>query len=1226
MRTAMEHHCSILLVASLLLASPAWTSASAGSDGTGADHRALMQFRSLITDDPYRALASWGAGNMTAPAPCGWHGVTCGVRGRRRSRVTALDLHGLGLASSGTAAPSSLSGLTYLRRLDLSRNRLGGGVPSPLPPSLEHLNLSHNVLQGPVPPALGSLHRLQKLSLSYNNLTGAIPASLGNLTSLTILGLANNNLAGAIPGALGNLKALTGLYLSSNNLTGAIPASLGNLTSLTILGLASNNLADAIPGSLGNLKALTGLYLNQNMLQGSIPSAMFNISSLQDLNVQFNNLTGAIPASLGNLTSLTILSLTSNNLAGAIPGALGNLEALTDLYLARNNLTGAIPASLGNLTSLTILSLASNNLPAPSLALSATSNNNLTGAIPASLGNLTSLTILGLANNNLADAIPGSLGNLKALTGLYLNQNMLQGSIPSAMFNISSLQDLNVQFNNLTGAIPASLGNLTSLTILSLTSNNLAGAIPSALGNLEALTGLYLGFNMLQGSIPSTLGNLKALTGLFLHYNMLQGSIPSAVFNISSLQKLDVQMNNLTGTLPPNAGGRLPRLTWFAVNNNRLHGTIPPSLCNASKLELAQMSDNSFSGVIPNCLGTHLKNLWALRLDSNKLEANVDADWGFMDSLTNCSNLKVIDLARNKLGGMLPGSIANLSTSMEYLSISNNMLSGQIPPTIGNLTVLTSLFLEDNMLTGPIPSSLGSCPLQSLSLEHNRLTGPIPKEILLISTLSDYATFQENMLTGSLPSEVGHLKNLVTLDVSGNRLTGEIPNSLGDCQILQSCKVGHVKGLEQLHISFNNFDGEVPKHGIFLNASAFSFEGNSGLCGGITQLKLPPCSDNGSTSNNKPSHKLVMMVSIATAFLGISLLLALCVLCHQRRKLIKAEHALPLINDQYARVSYVNLMNATNSFASENLIGIGSFGSVYKGTMISHDQEVVVAVKVLNLQQRGASQSFIAECETLRCARHRNLVKILTVCSSIDSGGLDFKAIVFDFLPNGNLDQWLHHRLREHGTHSRIDLVQRIDIAIHVASALEYLHHYKPTPIVHCDLKPSNILLDNDMVAHVGDFGLARFVHQDQTNPSDISSGWATRRGTIGYAPPEYGLGNEVSIYGDMYSFGVLLLEIFTGKRPTDSDFVQDLNLHRYVQIALQDEQVTSVVQDPELEGRTSSSSSTREIIVACVTSILHIGILCSKELPIDRLLIGDALRALHRIKDNYNQLHLLST
>lgn len=592
--------------------------------------------------------------------------------------------------------------------------------------------------------------------------------------------------------------------------------------------------------------------------------------------------------------------------------------------------------------------------------------------------------------------------------------------------------------------------------------------------------------------------------------------------------------------------------------------------------------DNSFSGVVPDCLGA-LKNLWALSLDFNELEANVDAHWGFMDGLTNCTNLKVIGLAGNKLGGVLPGSIANLSTSMETLGLWGNMirgqipqeignlvnlriiwmnqnnftgtipaslgrldklgklylysnrLSGQIPPTIGNLTLLSELLLEDNTLTGPIPSSLGSCPLETLALGNNRLTGPIPREVLLVSTLVD-ARFQGNMLTGSLPSEVGHLINLQVLDVSGNRLTDEIPVSLGHCQVLEYCILkgnifegkipdsmgqlrgllgldlsrnnlsgripdflGTLKSLEQLDLSYNSFDGEVPESGIFLNTSAFSVEGNTALCGGIAELKLPPCSKHGSATG-KRSHKVIITISLATGILSIGLLLALFVFCHQRRKWRKAEHTLANINDQHVRVSYINLANATNGFSSENLVGVGSFGSVYKGTMMINDQEVVVAVKVLNLLQRGASQSFIAECETLRCARHRNLVKILTVCSSIESGGLDFKALVFDFLPNGNLDQCLH--IWEHGTHRGLDLAQRIDIAIDVASALEYLHHYRPTPIVHCDLKPSNILLDNDMVAHVGDFGLARFVHQDQTSLSDISSGWATRRGTIGYAAP----------------------------------------------------------------------------------------------------------------------------
>jgi serine/threonine protein kinase len=199
------------------------------------------------------------------------------------------------------------------------------------------------------------------------------------------------------------------------------------------------------------------------------------------------------------------------------------------------------------------------------------------------------------------------------------------------------------------------------------------------------------------------------------------------------------------------------------------------------------------------------------------------------------------------------------------------------------------------------------------------------------------------------------------------------------------------------------------------------------------------------------------------------------------------------------RISFAELVNATNGLASENLIGAGSFGSVYKGKMTVNGQDAVVAVKVLNLMQHGASQSFVAECNALRCARHRNLVKILTVCSSIDFQGRDFKALVYEFLPNGNLDQWLHQCTMEEDVEQKsLELIARLHIAIDVAALLDYLHQHKPAPIVHCDLKPSNVLLDSDMVAHVGDFGLAQFLHQDK----DESSGWASMRGSIGYVAP----------------------------------------------------------------------------------------------------------------------------
>ncbi|GLT26036.1 hypothetical protein SLA2020_011260 [Shorea laevis] len=491
--------------------------------------------------------------------------------------------------------------------------------------------------------------------------------------------------------------------------------------------------------------------------------------------------------------------------------------------------------------------------------------------------------------------------------------------------------------------------------------------------------------------------------------------------------------------------------------------------------------------------------------------------------------------------------------------------------------------------------------LVAFEVSQNRLSGKIPSTLGNCLMLEDL-WMEENLLEGDIPPSLGLLKSLVHLDLSRNNISGQIPKFLQNFTLLQN-----------LNLSFNRLEGEVPQGGVFKNASAISIAGNQKLCGGIQKLGLPPCK---AQDLKKKVLSKTLKVVIPIIIFSLSIIITSLAFCCWKRRSKRRASTMMLELGQFPKISYAELSQATNEFSPSNLIGEGSFGSVYKG-ILGQDQ-MSVAVKVLNLKQKGASKSFMAECEVLRNIRHRNLIKIITVCSSIDFKGTDFKALVYKLMKNGSLEMWLHPNEDQAGEHS-LNLIQRLNIAIEVAFAIEYLHDHCQPSIVHGDLKPSNVLLDEDFVAHVGDFGLARFLSiSNRQQSSSIGV-----RGTIGYVAPEYGLSNKTSKLGDAYSFGILLLEMITGKRPTDSLFQDNFTIHQFVKTALP-ERVMDILEPSLLQEVQDDAHSgarnrgTKVCMLESLVAVARVGVLCSMASPNERMEMKEAIAELRAIKDKF--------
>ncbi|EXB52313.1 putative LRR receptor-like serine/threonine-protein kinase [Morus notabilis] len=771
--------------------------------------------------------------------------------------------------------------------------------------------------------------------------------------------------------------------------------------------------------------------------------------------------------------------------------------------------------------------------------------------------------------------------------------------------------------------------------------------------------------NRLEGNIPQNLFHPN-LEVFFIHFNKFGGQVP-LISNATKLINFEIGNNHFTGKVPDFPS--LPHLRSIGLNRNNLghqkNGDLNfmSSVVNCTNLELFGIEDNNFGGTLPECMCNFSTKLSYVTMGRNQIKGRIPT------RIENLVNLQLLGIETNQLVGPIPGSIGKLQ-KLFGLNFHNNKLSGAIPSSLGNLTSLGELILKSNNLQGRIPSSLGKCKyLVALTLSQNNLTGPIPKEVISLSSLSRFLDLSRNYFTGSIPNEVGKLSNLGYLDISENRLSGKIPNTLGSCESMEYLNLQgnllqenipqsfyFLKGIQEIDLSRNNLSGEIPKYlegevptqGVFTNTSAFSAVGNTRLCGGRPQLNLPKCP---SSLNKKAKlstkHKLI--VSVVCGLVAIILLALFSVLLSRARKRNAKSTLGSPFGISFLEVSYGDLLKATDGFSSANLIGAGSFGSVYKG-ILNQEKTLDVAVKVLNLQTSRALKSFIAECKVLKNIKHRNLLKLLTACSSIDFQGNDFKALVYEFMVNASLDEWLHPRQGLNSEEERhLNLIQRINIAIDVANALDYLHRHCHEPIVHSDLKPSNILLDGDMTARVGDFGLARFLMDPSHLFSSHQSSSIGIRGSIGYIAPEYVMGGEISRDGDVYSYGILLLEMFTGKRPTDEMFKDDFNLHNFVKMSLP-EKLAHVVDSSLLIGTdqveegaaTTSDVGDREIdhieeisinnfqnvpncrlilntnLGKCLHSVLKIGISCSKLTSTERMNMGDVVKELLHVKTAY--------
>lgn len=960
------------------------------------------------------------------------------------------------------------------------------------------------------------------------------------------------------PTQLLSFHHLATLILSNGNLTGHIPPSIGNLSSLVTLDLSYNLLTGKIPAEIGNLAELQLLALNTNLLHGVIPPEIGNCSNLQQLEFFDNNLSGRIPAQVGQLKALEIFRAGGNSgFRGEIPMQISNCKELAFLGLADTGISGQIPSSLGELKNLQTLSIYT---------------ANLTGNIPIELGNCSALENIFLYQNQLSGKIPNELGLLKNLKRVLLWQNNLSGSITESLGNCSSLMVIDLSLNSLSGELPLSMTYLMALEELLLSGNNLSGEIPLFFGNFSNLKQLELDNNSFRGRIPPTIGQLKQLSLFFAWQNQLHGSIPVELANCEKLQALDLSHNLLTGSVPYSLFN-LKNLSQMLLISNRISGEIPPDIGNCTSLIRLRLGSNNFSGHIPSEI-RFLHNLSFLELSENQFTGEIPQEIG------NCIQLEMVDLHDNKLQGTIPSSLAFL-VNLNVLDISMNNIGGTIPPNLGKLISLNKLTISGNKVTGTIPKSLGLCKdLQLLDLSRNKLVGPIPNEIGQLQGLDILLNLSWNSLNGPIPGGFSNLSKLANLDLSHNMLTGNLA-------VLSS-----LDNLVSLDISYNEFSGILPNTKFFQSLPPTAFFGNQNLC-----INTKKCHLNRAHHAGKSTRNLVIctLLSVIATMIFVVVGVLLFIKFHGVAfGMIDEDHNLKWDFTPFQKFDF-SVNDILTRLSESNVIGRGCSGTVYR---VETPTKQVIAVKKLWPVKKEElpvpeRDLFSAEVETLGSIRHKNIVRLLGYCNNGKT-----RLLLFDYISNGSLAGLLHEN------RTFLDWDARYKIILGAAYGLAYLHHDCIPPIIHRDIKANNILVGPQFQAFLADFGLAKLVDSSKNlRPSHIVAG------SYGYIAPEYGYSMRITEKSDVYSYGVVLLEVLTGKQPTDSRIPDGGHIISWVNTELRERkrEFTAILDQQLL---LQSSTQIQEML-----QVLGVALLCVTPCPEERPTMKDVTTMLQEIR-----------